>query len=186
MAVYKQAILIGRFQPLCVNHVELMKLAARLADELLVVIGCADTELAKKKLTPIELVKYRNSYVLSFERIREALETVKMDLPVHILGIKDILDPPRYGGYVLDTIAGHGIKLGKALLVGENEKTYACFKNLAIDLLIPADISNIHASDVRRELARDGISANLVSKLSDDEINAYIDAQKILDSQIAD
>lgn len=181
--IYDIALVIGRFQPFCRNHLLLLEHASSFANTVAIGIGVPNYDKAKLNLSESEYEKYQLKYILPYERVKNSIDCKLGDIPHMIFPVRDILDPLNYGKQVFNSAKIAGIDLStnkKTLLLGENEFTYKCFANLPLDVLVAQNVCNFHATDVRRELLEYGKSDNLVANLTADEIKLYGNAQRKL------
>jgi len=168
----KQALIIGRFQPLCQNHVELFHKGYDLAEEVIIGVGQPDFELAEKKLSAHEFSLYQLNHMFSFERIKEWINKSLGEKPHTVVPVKDIFDHSKYEQHVIETFNQQGKNIDDAVLFGENPGTYNCFSQLESKMAI--GVSAFHATDARKEILETGHSDLLSS-----DLNSY-DLQQIV------
>lgn len=168
---------IGRFQPLCVNHLSLFEQALEYGRYLVVAVGQPNYERAKEVFSERDYSLYLHKYVLPFERVKEQINSV---VDCDIFPLKDILDRERYADYVFEEFAKRDYDLSEGILFGENKKTYDCFEGLT-RIEVAKDNTNVHATDVRRELHLTGRSNLVLASLTAEEIFALGKAQYEID-----
>lgn len=181
MKKYKQALIIGRFQPLCNHHLDLFEQAKEYADILLIAIGRPNYKRAKEILTPEQFTKYKLKNLFSFKRTRQVIEIALKGTKHKIVPIKDIFDPDNYAEYVIKEFSKHGVKIENCMIFGENEYTFSCFAKTNIDTIHSQKRLGYHATDVRREIMKQGKTDRLAFKPTKKEIQKIKYAQERLE-----
>lgn len=167
----KQVLIIGRFQPLCKNHVQLFNQAKELGDILLVGVGQPNYELAKEKLEKKAYESYSLSYIFEYERVKSWIDNSLIDYCHSVKPVADIFNKYLYQKHV-ESIFG----ITGAILLGENECTYSCFNPINYEIIISSNIK-YHASEVRKEILSTGFSNKAAFKLSSEETGKIIKAE---------
>jgi hypothetical protein len=183
MKQYDSALVIGRFQPVCWHHVDLLRQAKETSEQIIVGVGQPNYAIAADKLSAEDFDAYKQKYVIPFDRTKECLEAHLQNVPHSIFPVPDIFNAEGYAGHVLDRISEEEVDLGRATIVGENAATYACFENAGLDITVATDNFCVHATDVRRDLANTGTSQYLACTLYTNEIQNLTLAQKNLDQR---
>lgn len=171
--------IIGRFNPFCTNHVDLMEDTAKKVDKLVVLVGQPNFARASEVLSSSEFQEYRCKYVLPYDRIAAAISNTIKNVYTVVLPIVDILDHTKYETHVMQTLCDALISPEEVTIFGENPDTEKCFRILAYEtVLLP---NKAHATDARRELWRNETSDKIAMQLTHQEKRALIFAQAYLD-----
>ncbi len=180
---YGQSLIVGRFQPFCLNHVDLFTQSYELSEKLLIAIGRPNYEIASTKLNERELLEYKIKNIFSFERTTELLKTLMSNYfknnQYDFVSVKDIFDSNNYANHVINSFKSKNTQIQNCVLIGENEWTINCFAN-KIDFVKAKNNLSYHATDVRRDLINGNLNG-LAVKLTDVEISRVITCQKLLD-----
>jgi nicotinamide mononucleotide adenylyltransferase len=183
MKKYKQALVIGRFDPLCKNHLDLFKQGREIAETLLIGVGVPNYERARQVLDKKKYEEYLLKDLLSYERKKQFIETALGGNNKHIVPIQDIFDKKRYAKHVINCFAEQGIILDNCVLIGENQYTYECFRGTKIDIVVAKDRTGYHATDARREIMEKGHSNKLACDLTNVEMKRIARNQRKLDKK---
>lgn len=178
MAKYETSLIIGRFNPLCLNHLDLFNQARDISKNLIVGVGVPNFEIAASRFSIDELIEYKLKNLIPYEKTETILSR---HIDARIFKIEDIFDEEHYADYVLSKIESTNARIDSCVLIGENEWTNRCFRN-KLDITKSKDRLGFHATDVRRELYMTGKSKRIVEGYSDREIKELALAQEILDS----
>jgi len=175
----EQALIIGRFQPLCANHVALFEEAKKLGETILVAVGQPNYALAKEILDKNHFSHYQMSYIFPYERVKEWIDDALGSYPHIVVPVRDIFSEMVYASHVEHSFSVHGIDLDDCVLLGENERTIHCFGKTSIDVHLTDYIANFHATDVRKELVATGKSSRLYATLTNKEIDRIIRTERV-------
>lgn len=165
-------LIIGRFQPLCLNHVDLFNQAKELGDCLLIGVGQPNYELAQIKLSEKDFKKYSLSYIFEYEKVKNWIDEVLIDYSHIVKPVKDIFNKNKYEAHIESIF-----EINKAVLLGENEYTYSCFSQEKYEILIGTCNLNFHASNARQEILNQGFSDKLAVKLTNEDLEKIIKAE---------
>lgn len=142
-----KGLVIGRFQPVGINHTEMLARADELGlEEILLGIGTIQSGFRNAK----------NPF--SFDEVAEMWYPIlrTMRTPVRLCKIPDINNPPRYAEHV-ETITGCNEK--DFVVISGNNYTLDCFtkygknyKTLTIDSQVKLDDNYLCASEIRRRI----------------------------------
>ncbi|MFA5332946.1 MAG: hypothetical protein WC376_00430 [Candidatus Nanoarchaeia archaeon] len=167
-------LIIGRFQPLCLNHADLFSQAKNLGELLLIGVGQPNYELAKKILPPKNYKLYELSYLFGYEKVKGWIDESLKDYYHLVKPVKDLFNKSLYQKHVESIF---GIK--KAILLGENESTYSCFNSDNYEIIITKLSTNYHASDARKEILNQGFSNKVAVKLTQEELEKIIKSETL-------
>lgn len=183
MKQYKNSLIIGRFQPTCINHMDLVSQAAAISDNVLIGIGRPNYSVAKERLEPNEFLRYQIKNIFSYDKTIDLLATGIHDYGVcenyFTTPIHDIFDGKNYANHVVNQFTTYGINLEDCTLIGENEWTIECFKNI-MPITRAIDNTGFHATEVRRGVMN-GEHYGLAAKLTEAEIKRVAECQRLLD-----
>ena len=172
----KKGLIVGRFQPLCKNHLALFDFVLKQVDELYIGIGTSNMQRAQEVLSGKALELYRYNYVFDFQRVKSWIENTLTDKNVHIVPVQDIFDNENYEEHLIASFAKEGFDVKDCTLFGENEKTEVCFH---MPIVNTKNVADFHATQVRQELVQKGFSEGLAVKLTKEELDTVLKAEKM-------
>ena len=178
----KQSLIIGRFQPLCKNHLLLFDEASRYGETLLIAVGRPNYECAKQILDPKQFLEYQIKNLFSFEKTKEYIDNALKDKEHYVIRVQDIFDSGNYANHVKKQFKENSVDISDCVLVGENKRTCDCFTEGDIDVLVAKEIAGFHATDIRREIADKGYSNRLACELKNGGVKRIKDSQFLLDN----
>jgi nicotinamide mononucleotide adenylyltransferase len=142
---YPMALIIGRFQPFCNHHVEVLQDVAKKTGVKKILLGIGVTKKTDE----------RN--FLTYEERKEIITPILENLGVEyeIRAIPDIHNPPKYGEYVESIFPE--IKENNTRVFTDNDYTSDCFVNYGhnYEIVVPKVISPIRATLVRQLMKTD-------------------------------
>ncbi len=172
-----KSLIIGRFNPLCKNHVNLFKQALTLNEKLIIGLGVPDYNRAAEVFEfPEQLAQYKLQYLFDFQTRKDWISSVTQKQNTSIIAIPDIFNPKQYEQHVHRQLEKEGFSLDDVVLVGENKDTYSCFTKTPIHVTT-TDVK-YHATHVRDEIKKIGKSNRLAIDLTTEQRNIIINAQR--------
>ncbi|MBU1976256.1 MAG: hypothetical protein KKG59_07680 [Nanoarchaeota archaeon] len=182
----KQVLVIGRFQPVCGNHVDMVEQAREYGEDLIVGIGRPNYARAREVLDAKGFLEYQVKNLFSYERTKELVEhAFAGEKGIAVVPIYDIFDPDNYASHVKNEAAKAGVHLDDCVLAGENFDTWKCFEGSGIEVRLVQDRTKYHATQIREEIYRTGKSEQLAAPLTPKEIKRVQDANYILGQESA-
>jgi len=181
MKEYNNALIIGRFHPLCTSHLDLFRQAREYGDILLIAVGRPNYERAEQVLDEKQLLEYKIKNIFPYERTKQFLDEALEGTEHYIIPVQDIFNSENYASHVIDQFGKNSISIDDCALIGENQWTVDCFKDSNIDIIISRDESGFHATDVREEIAEKGSSDRLACSLTDEETRRVKDSVYLLE-----
>jgi len=136
------ALVIGRFQPFCNNHLELLHWIVKKYQPKKILLGVGGNG------------KFDERHFLKFDEVKQMISPVldEIKIEIEMKEIPDINNPPKYGKYV-ETFF-EGMNENNTIVFTDNPYTGDCFDKHGnnYEVVCPKITSEIRATQVRQRI----------------------------------
>ncbi len=143
--MYRQALVIGRFQPLHKGHVHIIEGALKNAEKVLILIGSSQESGTYKNPLTYEIRK--DMLEKTFDEFIKAGRIMVKPLPDAGLG-----NVSAWGDYVMEKAEEAAGRLPDLFVTGEEERRKSWFENYSIAEIVVSKVGDYSATKIRKAL----------------------------------